>query len=139
MALVSKEDTKTVERAKARLARKSYSKISNLIAFEILERLDELGWKQVHLAEKMNVSKQQVSKWVKGSENFTLDTLVRLSEVLGVDLIVVAPKKEQVSIEQVQYITYEEGYTIPMPQKRLSPRITMNDSVAYEDDYVLAN
>ncbi|MFB5944226.1 helix-turn-helix transcriptional regulator [Albibacterium sp. RHL897] len=58
----------------------------------MLERLDELGWKQVHLAEKMNVSKQQVSKWVKGSENFTLDTLVRLSEVLGVDLIVVAPK-----------------------------------------------
>ena len=39
LTLVSKEETKTVARAKSRLANKNYSKISNLIAFEILERI----------------------------------------------------------------------------------------------------
>ena len=40
LALVSKEETQTIERAKTRLAKKSYSKFSNLIALEILEKID---------------------------------------------------------------------------------------------------
>lgn len=96
-ALVSKEETQTIERAKTRLANKSYSKISNLIAFEILERLDELGWSQRKLAEKMDVSPQQVNKWVKGNENFTLSTLGRLGEVLGIELIQV-PSQNAVKV-----------------------------------------
>src|SRR5690606_20145582 len=87
LALVSQEETKTLERAKARLGKKNYTKISNQIAFEILERLDELQWKQKDLAEKVGVSPQQVNKWVRGNENFTLETLGKLSEVLGIELI----------------------------------------------------
>lgn len=95
LALVSNEEAKTVERARARLTRKKYSKLSNRIAFEILERLDALGWKQKDLARKIGVSPQQVNKWVKGNENFTLETLVGLSEVLGVEFIAVAPEKKK--------------------------------------------
>lgn len=137
LALVSKEETKTVERAKARLAHKKYSKLSNLIAFEILERLDELGWKQKDLAEKIGVSPQQVSKWVKGNENFTLETLVGLSEVLDVELIAVAPKKDQKLVEEVKF-THSEEYAIFVPQKRLVPRITMNENTIYENPYAIA-
>lgn len=137
LALVSKEETKTVERAKARLAHKKHSKLSNLIAFEILERLDELGWKQKDLAEKMDVSPQQVNKWVKGSENFTIETLVNLSEVLGVELIAVPPKKDQKLMEEVKF-TYSEEYDVFMSQKRLAPRITMNENTVYENPYAIS-
>ena len=47
LALVSKEETRTVERAKERIARKNYTRLSQKIALSILIRLDELGWKQV--------------------------------------------------------------------------------------------
>lgn len=98
-ALVSKEETQTRERAKTRLAQKNYSKLSNLIAFEILERLDELGWSQRKLAEKMDVSPQQVNKWVKGNENFTIATLTRLGEVLETELIQI-PSRNEVKLKQ---------------------------------------
>ena len=125
LALVSKEETKTIERAKTRLANKSYSKISNLIAFEILERLDELGWSQRRLAEKMNVSPQQVNKWVKGNENFTIATLARLGEVLGIELIQV-PNRSEVKINaavKLPNTTFE--YKIPESTPRITPVITM--------------
>lgn len=137
LALVSKEETKTVQRAKARLTSKKYSKLSNLIALEILERLDELGWKQVQLAEKMCVSPQQVNKWVKGSENFTIETLVNLSHILGLELITV-PKKEQKVVDEIKFKSSEE-YAVLVPTKRLMPRITMNERTIYENPYAIAN
>lgn len=94
LKLVSEKETKTVSRAKARSAMTSYSKLSSLIAFDILERLDELGWSQKKLAERMDVSPQLVNKWVKGNENFTLSTLGRLGEVLGIELIQVPSRKD---------------------------------------------
>ncbi len=125
LSLVSKEETKTVARAKARLAKKSYSKLSNLIAFEILEQLDELSWSQKKLAEKMNVSPQQVNKWVKGNENFTIATLARLGEVLGIELIQV-PNRSEVKIKAAVKLpnsTFE--YKIPESTPRITPVITM--------------
>lgn len=123
--LVSKEETKTVARAKSRLAKKSYSKISNLIAFEILERLDELGWSQKKLAEKMEVSPQQVNKWVKGNENFTIATLARLGEVLQTKLIEVPSRAEVVIKETVKLPKTTFEYKIPESPRRITPSITM--------------
>ena len=123
--LVSKEETKTVARAKSRLAKKSYSKISNLIAFEILERLDELDWSQKQLAEKMEVSPQQVNKWVKGNENFTISTLARLGEVLQIKLIEVPNRKEVMIKETVKLPKAIFEYKIPDSTQRITPPITM--------------
>ena len=125
LALVSKEETQTIEKAKTRLAKKSYSKISNLIAFEILERLDELGWSQRKLAEKMDVFPQQVNKWVKGNENFTLATLARLGEVLETELIKV-PTRSEVRIKTTVKLpnsTFE--YKTPETPQPFTPPITM--------------
>jgi ribosome-binding protein aMBF1 (putative translation factor) len=63
------------------------------VASLILARLRELGWKQVDLADEMNVKPQQVNKWVKGKENFQLSTLIKLQSALGIPLITIADKK----------------------------------------------
>lgn len=42
----------------------------------------------------MGVSPQQVNKRVKGSENFTIETLIRLGDVLGIDIIQVRSNQE---------------------------------------------
>lgn len=132
--LVSKQETKTVERAKARLAKKAYTKISNKIAIAILTRLDELKWKQKDLAEKMEVSPQQVNKWVKGNENFTLDTLAKLSQILGVELINVVVKPTTSKSEEVK-VTSSDDYSFTNVTKVVKPAITMSEDSLYENNY----
>lgn len=132
--LVSKEETKTVERAKARIAKKAYARISNKIAIVILTRLDELKWKQKDLAEKMEVSPQQVNKWVKGNENFTLDTLVKLSKVLSIELINVMVQPTTHKTEEVK-ITFSEDYSFTNISKLVKPNISMSNDSFYENNY----
>ncbi|WP_409021341.1 helix-turn-helix domain-containing protein [Dyadobacter sp. CY261] len=35
----------------------------------------------------MHVAPQTVNSWVKGNSNFTIETIVRIEEVLGVEFI----------------------------------------------------
>lgn len=75
------------ERALKRKAEKHWLSKSQAIAFRILDELKALGKSQVWLSEQLGISPQQVNKWVKGKENFTLETISKLEHVLGVDLI----------------------------------------------------
>ncbi len=88
-SLVSPEKTKTYQRIKDRIANKPHLEISQAIAIKVLEKLDKLGWSQKELALKMGVSPQQISKIVRGTENLTLESLVKIEKVLGIQLLVV--------------------------------------------------
>jgi ribosome-binding protein aMBF1 (putative translation factor) len=88
-SLVSPEKTKTYQRIKDRIANKPHLETSQAIAIKVLEKLDELGWSQKELALKMGVSPQQISKIVRGTENLTLESLVKIEKVLGIQLLVV--------------------------------------------------
>lgn len=68
---------------------KTWLRKSQKIAFKILRTLREQKKTQKELAGIMNVSPQQVNKWVKGKENFTLETLSRLEEALEINLLVI--------------------------------------------------
>lgn len=57
------------------------------IALNILAALKEKGWSQKKLANAMEVSEQHVSKIVKGQENFTLQSIAKLEQILGVRLV----------------------------------------------------
>lgn len=85
--LVSEEKTNTLQRAQIRIEQRKFLRLSQRISLRILSRLDELGWSQKDLAERMKVSPQQVNKWVRGNANFKLMTLADLSEALGISLI----------------------------------------------------
>lgn len=52
----------------------------------VLDVLDEKKMTQTELAEKMGVSRQQVSTILKGHENLTLETLTKLEVALGIKL-----------------------------------------------------
>jgi ribosome-binding protein aMBF1 (putative translation factor) len=87
MELVSDIDIKAEEKIDWRIANRQWLRVSQDIAFDILERLDELAWTQKDLAAKMGVSPQYVNKLVKGSENLTLETLVKLQSILDIPLL----------------------------------------------------
>jgi transcriptional regulator with XRE-family HTH domain len=138
LALVSKEETKTVEKAKERLARKDYARVSKKIAFTILSRLDELGWKQTHLAIKMGVTPQQINKWVKGNENFTIDTLTQLGDALGIEFISYQSSENKSSTPKVLR-TNREDYEVPAEIKTMNPTITLKLVTDYQNEYSIAN
>ena len=58
------------------------------LAAKIYAALKSKGWKGLQLAESLNLkSPSLVSKWLSGTHNFTVDTLVDIQRVLGIRLI----------------------------------------------------
>lgn len=110
LALVSEDDSKTMEWAKAQKANRKLRRAAQKIAISILKRLKELGWNQKDLAGKMDVSPQLVNKWVKGKENnFSLELLFRIGDYLGIDLIEIPLNQSTVEISS-KSIEYSQTY-----------------------------
>lgn len=57
----------------------------------ILERMEQLGINRTDLAKRLGVNKAAVTKLLRGSENLTLKTLVKVASALGCDLSVTMP------------------------------------------------
>lgn len=89
LKLVSSEATETLAKAQERTKNRAFIRHSQEIAMAILDRLDQINWTQKQLADAMGVTPQQVNKWVRGSENFTLETLANLEHALQFSLITV--------------------------------------------------
>lgn len=57
------------------------------IVVRINELMQEKGYTQKDLAEKMNKRPSEINKWLKGNHNLTLKTLAKLEAELGAPLI----------------------------------------------------
>lgn len=76
------------EEADFRIKNQKWLRYSGNIALRMLSALeDKEGMTQKQLAKLLDVSPQQISKIAKGRENLTLETIAKLSEALGVELI----------------------------------------------------
>lgn len=52
----------------------------------ILDILEEKGMSQKDLADRLGKSESEISKWMKGVHNFTLETISKIEEALGQDI-----------------------------------------------------
>ena len=77
---------------------------SQQIAMMVLHKLKDLQWTQKELAFKLGVSPQQVSKIVSGKENMTLETIVKLQQVLNISILVPYVKKVSIVIKKTKII-----------------------------------
>lgn len=65
------------------------------LAAKIYDALKEKGWKSQDLAKAMNLkSPSLVSKWLSGTHNFTVDTLVEIGLVLNIQLLNIEMKDD---------------------------------------------
>lgn len=106
--LVAGENTATQEKNDWLIANRKWLREAQKVALKILDRLDELHWTQKMLAEKMNVSPQQVSKIVKGKENLTLDTLSKLQDALDIKLLATFENQDTINILSSRYYSTKE-------------------------------
>ena len=86
-SVIAVESSKWKERAARKAENPKALEKSRIIAINILAQLRKLGMSQKDLAEKLHVKPQTVNFWVKGNSNFTIETIVRIEEVLVVELI----------------------------------------------------
>lgn len=75
------------EEAEFRQENRTWLRYSQHIAMKMLDRMEELGLTQKALSERMNCSQQYVSKILKGKENLSLETLVKIEEALSLQLV----------------------------------------------------
>lgn len=61
------------------------------LSFRIVDRIHEIlkekGLKQKDLALHLEKNESEISKWMRGTHNFTIDTLVSIENVLGEPII----------------------------------------------------
>ncbi len=64
--------------------------LSFLIVDRIHSILEEKGLKQKDLANMLGKKESEISKWMRGTHNFTIETISSVENVLGVPILQVA-------------------------------------------------
>lgn len=65
------------------------------IADKLVELREKMGLTQVQLAKKMKVSQQFISKVESGSDNITIESLIKFCDILGVTLSIDVEKRKK--------------------------------------------
>ena len=74
--------------AEYRRENKSWLRYSQHIALLMKDKMDKMNLTQKELASQMSVSQQYVSKMLKGRENFSLETLAKIEDILHINILV---------------------------------------------------
>jgi transcriptional regulator with XRE-family HTH domain len=89
------------------------------LADKLIRLRKKIGWSQEELAEKMDVSRQSISKWEGAASIPDLNKIIQLSQIFGVttDFLL----KDEIEEEVFSEGDFEEGYT----------KISLNDVKNY--------
>jgi ribosome-binding protein aMBF1 (putative translation factor) len=91
--------SKWKEKVEFRKANKATLRQAAKVALRLLDALEEKGWSQAQLARELEVTPQQVSKWVKGQGDFKFSTIDKLEKILGITMHAVLAEGEFVTTE----------------------------------------
>lgn len=95
LALVTRKDNQVVEKINYLINNRSLIDVTSHIALKVLVKLEELKMTKEDLAKKMNLPIEEISKIVKGINDIPLSYIVKLQEILNLELLAI--KKYQYS------------------------------------------
>lgn len=72
------------EAAKLRAENKEWMRYSQRIAMMMLDKMEELGFTQKAVADRMGCSQQYISKILKGTENLSIETIAKIEAALNI-------------------------------------------------------
>lgn len=134
LALVSEKDAGVLNRNRDRIRNRAMLRESQQIALKVLLKLDELGWTQRNLAEKMEVSPQQISKIVSGKENLTIETQIKLQNILDIPVLASYYEKKTSQLEEV-ILSMEERIDKIIAQATFVSNLYHSNSVVYKEKF----
>lgn len=74
------------EKAEHRQNNKTWIRYSQKIAMKMLDKMEEMHLNQTQLAERMECSQQYVSKVLRGQENLSIETIVKIEQALNIQI-----------------------------------------------------
>lgn len=77
------------ECAEYRIANKSWLQYSQRVAMMMLDKMEIGGINQKELARRMGCSQQYISKILKGKENLSIETLLKIEDALQITVMTV--------------------------------------------------
>ena len=83
-----------------------------MIGEKIKNKRKELNLTQEYLAKELNISRQAVSKWEKGTSEPSMDNLVKLSGIFGVDIKYFKNNDEKENESLISKIFWDFFYAI---------------------------
>ena len=98
-ALKNVNKSKWLESAKWDIENEEWLDLSFEIALRVYSCLSELGKTQRWLADELDCSPQYVGKILKGKENLTLQTIIKLEKALNIHLITLASSTQLIRLE----------------------------------------
>lgn len=90
-----------------------------LLAKLIKDSLQEANMRSSQFAEKVKKRPSEVTKWLSGSHNFTIDTLFQIEKELGITIINLSepPKKVEHGVKLIQFTV--SGVKLDLPKHAL--------------------
>lgn len=111
---------------RSRKARELLSKITPLeakqvrdkmvIAMRIEEFIMQKGWSKSQFAKEIGRSPSEITKWLSGTHNFTIDLLLEITHVLEVEITALFVNKEDQLVFKTEIVVSSEGTTTLPPQ-----------------------
>lgn len=96
------------ERAEWRRSNRDWIRRSQNIALRMLNSMEEQHLTQRALAERMGCTQQYISKVLKGQENLSLETLVKIEDALGIELLVRTHRPIEYKVENANSMMVAE-------------------------------
>ncbi|MGL6199843.1 MAG: helix-turn-helix domain-containing protein [Lachnospiraceae bacterium] len=100
-----------------------------ILADKIMQLRKKNGWSQEELAEKLNVSRQSVSKWEGAISVPDLDKILKLGQIFGVSTDYLL--KDEISDEDIEYVDSNDEIQIrTISVAEANEFMTLNASIA---------
>lgn len=68
------------------------------LAVRIADAIKDNGWSQKEFADKMGKKPSEISRWLSGCHNFTIDTLWKIEDVLAIRLLLIEVPNEETMV-----------------------------------------
>lgn len=92
------------------------------LAYKIANALDAMDWNNKELTKKLGKKYQsQITKWLKGDHNFTVNTLSDIEEILGIKLLAVSDTADEELNAMASHMTVSVDISLPQMQNTLFP------------------
>lgn len=89
------------------------------LSFQIVDRIHSIlvakGLKQKDLALLLGKKEAEISKWMRGTHNFTIDTIVSIEQALGAPILQVVAQEEKAHAYEVESMMASEPILPPEP------------------------
>lgn len=110
------------------------------LAIKIADAIAQSGFTQKEFAERMNKKPSEISKWLSGTHNFTIDTLYDISRELGITLIddrSAAWKMAPIVENSYEQVSMQHFFQTGQSRKRISSKQSLYASLNERNNMIM--